>query len=248
MQGVTQAALLLPRIFAKTESAAFNKGPSAEAEREFDRLRDLAHAEDRKQHDFVAQSKAAYAKGDGAGASRFSQQAKAHEANEKRYHKQASDYIFRENNSDLPGDTIDLHGQYVQEAIGIVRMRITAGQQRGESHLHVIVGKGNHSQDHVQKIKPAVEETCRNLGLNYKTEHNEGRLYIDLTGGEVHQMPPPPSGYGQQWGAPSHGGGSGYPGGQQHGGNHGQQNQQNEDTEKVVKGIFKLFKSCCTVM
>jgi DNA-nicking Smr family endonuclease len=230
------------------EDSAFNRGPSAGAEQELDRLRDLAHAEDRKQHQFVEKSKAAYAQGDHTGASRFSQQAKAHEANEQRYHKQASDFIFRENNADLPGDTIDLHGQYVREAVVIVKTRITAAQQQGQSHLHVIVGKGNHSQDHVQKIKPAVEQVCRELGLNYRTEENQGRLYVDLTGGEVHHMPPPPSGYGEQWGAPSHsGGGGGYPG-QHHGGGHGQQQQQNDDAEKVVKGIMKLFKSCCTVM
>lgn len=48
---------------------------------------------------------------------------------------------------------------------------------------------GNHSPDHVQKIKPRVEQVCRELGLQYHTEHNEGRMYIDLQGGQVNQMP-----------------------------------------------------------
>ena len=46
-----------------------------------------------------------------------------------------------------------------------------------------IVGKGNHSRDHVQKLKPRVEQICQELGLQYVTEENTGRMYIDLTGG-----------------------------------------------------------------
>jgi DNA-nicking Smr family endonuclease len=55
------------------------------------------------------------------------------------YNKQASDYIFRENNA--PGrvadDTIDLHGQFVEEAEHILEQRIRYAQQNGQTHLHV---------------------------------------------------------------------------------------------------------------
>jgi DNA-nicking Smr family endonuclease len=55
------------------------------------------------------------------------------------YNKQASDYIFRENNA--PGrvadDTIDLHGQFVEEAEDILEKRIRYAQQHGQTHLHV---------------------------------------------------------------------------------------------------------------
>jgi DNA-nicking Smr family endonuclease len=55
------------------------------------------------------------------------------------YNKQASDYIFRENNA--PGrvadDTIDLHGQYVAEAEQILEQRIRYAKQTGQTHLHV---------------------------------------------------------------------------------------------------------------
>jgi len=49
------------------------------------------------------------------------------------YNKQASDYIFRENNAEgrVDGDTIDLHGQFILEA------RIKYAQQHGQMHLHV---------------------------------------------------------------------------------------------------------------
>lgn len=125
------------------------------------------------------------------------------------YNKQASDYIFRENNAvgRVPDDTIDLHGQFVEEAEDILEKRIRYAQQNGQTHLHVIVGKGNHSVNHVQKIKPRVEAVCAELGLKYVTEANEGRMYINLQGGEA-VMPP----------LGGHGGGNGGGQQQQHGG------------------------------
>ena len=55
------------------------------------------------------------------------------------YNKQASDYIFRENNAvgKVDGDTIDLHGQFVEEAADIVEKRIRYAQANGQTHLHV---------------------------------------------------------------------------------------------------------------
>lgn len=46
--------------------------------------------------------------------------------------------------------------------------------------------------NHIQKIKPRVEQVCQELGLQYHTEQNEGRIYIDLTGGQAK----PPASYG----------------------------------------------------
>lgn len=164
---------------------AFNHGPSSNSEQEYDRLRDLARKERDQYHHFAAESQKAYKSGDGAGAHRLSEQGKQHAAKADAYDKQASEYIFRENNAvgKVSGDTIDLHGQFVEEAEQIVEQRIRYAQQTGQTHLHVIVGKGNHSPDHIQKIKPKVEEVCRELGLQYHTEENEGRIYVDLKGG-----------------------------------------------------------------
>lgn len=55
------------------------------------------------------------------------------------YNKQASDYIFRENNAAgrVADDTVDLHGQFVEEAENIVEQRIRYAQQNGQTHLHV---------------------------------------------------------------------------------------------------------------
>jgi len=130
----------------------------------------------------------------------MSEESKKHAAQADAYNKQASEYIFRENNAvgKVNSDTIDLHGQYVEEAEEILEQRIRYAQQTGQTHLHVIVGKGNHSPGHIQKIKPRVEQVCRELGLQYNTEHNEGRMYIQLQPGAQGQGPPQMPAYDYQ--------------------------------------------------
>lgn len=131
------------------------------------------------------QSQQAYNDGDGAAAKELSNEGKEHGARMAEYNKQASEFIFRENNAPdrVDSDEIDLHGQFVEEAEDILFQRIRACQERGEDHIHVIVGKGIHSAHHVQKIKPAVEKVCDQLGLQHRVEHNAGRIYVNLTGG-----------------------------------------------------------------
>ena len=188
------------------------------------------------------------------------------------YNKQASEFIFRENNSldRVAGDTIDLHGQFVEEAEDILEERIRYARSQGQTHLHVIVGKGNHSPGHVQKIKPRVEQVCRELGLQYATEENAGRIFINLQGGtaiipenlQAHHGGGYHSSYG---GKPHHGGQQQHyphqqqqqqqhhPQYQQHGHGHGQQQDQNAEIEKQVKKYLpkilrQIKRSCCTIM
>lgn len=213
-----------------------------------------------------SQAHEAYEQGDGAGAKQLSNEGKSHAAKMEQYNKQASEYIFRANNSTdrVPDDTIDLHGQFVEEAEDILEARIRDAQARSQTHLHVIVGKGNHSVGHVQKLKPRVEHLCQELGLQYRTEENEGRIYVNLQGHEIPHMPPPPSNYsGGGYGGAHHG----YPGAQHHGQpQHGQQHprppaqtgqqqeehQQEDGTEKlkrkVIDKLSKKLGDCCVVM
>lgn len=203
-----------------------------------------------------SQSQQAYKSGDGARAKELSNQAKEHERKMEEYNQQASNYIFRANNSPgrVEGDCIDLHGLYVEEAERVLEERIRADQARGQDHLHAIVGKGNHSTGHVQKIKPKVEELCRELGLKYRTEENAGRIIINLQGGEPLAPGSVPHGYGggyrpnQQ--QQQHGGYNNQHGGQQqpHYGNQQQQGQQNDDEDSLPNILLKLQKMCCTVM
>ncbi|EAW22548.1 Smr domain-containing protein [Aspergillus fischeri NRRL 181] len=237
---------------------AFSHDQSADAEAEYDRLRDLARQEAAKRNSCFQRSQEAYSNGDGALAKELSEQGKAHGRKMDEYNKQASEFIFRENNADgrVPADTIDLHGQFVEEAEEILEQRIKYAKAHGQTHLHVIVGKGNHSANHVQKIKPRVEQVCHELGLQYATEENAGRIYVNLTGGPAEM--PPSTGHGH-----GHGQGHGqsyshgqqahqqYPGQQPH---HQQQGgQQQDEIEQVVNAILprvlrKLEKACCTIM
>lgn len=190
--------------------------------------------------DLVPQAHQAYSRGDGQRAHELSEEGKQHGAQMDAYNRQASEFIFRENNAPgrVPADTIDLHGQYVEEAEDILETRIREAQRQGQSHLHVVVGRGNHSPGHVQKIKPRVEQVCRDLGLQYQTENNEGRIYINLQGG-----PPGGGGYPQQQ-QPQYQGG--YPGQQQYG---GAQGPQGDEVEKLVTSCLPRFlKHCCTIM
>lgn len=188
------------------------------------------------------------------------------------YNKQASEFIFRENNAPdrVPADTIDLHGQFVEEAEDILEERIKYAQSTGQTHLHVIVGKGNHSPGHIQKIKPRVEQVCQELNLQYHTEPNEGRIYVNLTGGQVDMGAVQGwQGYQGNYGG-GYGGGYGgqqqqgqYPGQQQqqqqqpHGGyqqnqqptyqppqQQQQQQQQNGGDGDIISAIFRAIKKC----
>jgi hypothetical protein len=169
-------------------------------------LRDLARKEQGQHQHFAAKAQQAYQSGDGASAHSFSEQSKSHAAQADAYNKQASEFIFRENNAvgKVDSDTIDLHGQFVEEAEEILEQRIRYAQQSGQDHLHVIVGKGNHSPCHIQKIKPRVEQVCQELGLQYNTEHNEGRMYIQLRPGQGQGPPQMPQWDYQQQHQPQH--------------------------------------------
>ena len=122
-----------------------------------------------------------------------------------------------------------------------------------------IVGKGHHSYDHIDKLKPRVEQVCQELGLQYATEINEGRIYVNLTGGPA-EIPQHGSHghyqqqsqsysqgqqYSQQGGYPSQQPQQQYVGQQQQG------NNQGPDIEAAVeKYLPRLLKKlgCCVVM
>ncbi|KAI0910293.1 DUF1771-domain-containing protein [Ustulina deusta] len=232
------------RGFDRLGGKVFNHDVHPDKEKKCITLREKAWAEVAERKRCMEHAHEAYERGDGATAKQLSNEGKRHAAKADGYFEEASDIIFKANNPDNPdtSDTIDLHGQYVAAAEQLVEDRIHKDQQKGKTHLHVIVGKGNHSVDHVQKIKPAVEKLCRNLRLQYETEDNEGRIYVNLQSGDVTHIPA----------SPHHGGHQGhpqqyYPG--QQGQHSGGQNQQEEDYDEIEKFVTNLFKKyCCTVM
>ncbi|ORY76343.1 hypothetical protein BCR37DRAFT_340425, partial [Protomyces lactucae-debilis] len=145
---------------------------------EYDRLRDAAsHEADLRGRCFEA-SKKAYNEGNGALAHEKSEEAKEHGKKMEQFNEQAALYVFRANNASCQPDELDLHGLHVDEAKLYTEQRVMACKQRREDHLHIIVGRGNHSVNHIQKLKPAIEELCQRYGFEYSTEQNEGRIFV----------------------------------------------------------------------
>ncbi|KAL1953444.1 hypothetical protein VTO42DRAFT_2822 [Malbranchea cinnamomea] len=203
---------------------AFNHEHNSDIEAEYDRLRAAAQRQAELRGSCFERSRAAYQSGDGALAKELSEQGKAHGRKMEEYNKQASELIFRENNAPgrVPADTIDLHGLYVEEAEDILEQRIKSARSQGQTHLHVIVGKGNHSVNHVQKLKPRVEQLCQELGLQYRSEENAGRIYVDLTGGSAQEPSHIPS--------------------------HRPPHAQSPQEDELTSFFRKLEKVCCVVM
>lgn len=138
-----------------------------------------------------------------------------------------------------------------------------------------IVGKGNHSPNHIQKIKPKVEQICQELGLQYATEPNAGRMFINLQGGPAVMpdkfMAHNGGGYHQSYGGGGqhHGGhqqqqqyggqqeqpqmayqqgGGGYQGGQQQYQGGGQQQQQQDPNAEIEAEVKKYLPTVLRVI
>ncbi|KXN72913.1 Smr protein/MutS2 C-terminal [Conidiobolus coronatus NRRL 28638] len=72
---------------------------------------------------------------------------------------------------------MDLHGLYVEEAMDRVKERLRT-VNRGDC-LCIIVGKGNHSTNHLAKIKPAVERFLTEQNLRHEFQAgNEGAIVV----------------------------------------------------------------------
>ncbi|KAH9952986.1 hypothetical protein BC827DRAFT_1147347, partial [Russula dissimulans] len=79
-----------------------------------------------------------------------------------------------------PGE-VDLHGLYVKEAIAHANKSIAEARARGDKEIRLIVGKGNHSENHMAKIKPAIEDPVQEHNLSAAIDpHNSGVLVVQL--------------------------------------------------------------------
>lgn len=155
-------------------------------DQEYQRLRSLADDAHKKRQELSNESQAAYKQGDGGRAHQLSEKAKIQQRLADQYNMEAAEYVFVQNNADSGSDEIDLHGLFVKEALWILQRRIASGVNGQESRLRVIVGKGLHSQNGLAKIKPAVEDLCREANLkNYIDKKNQGVLVIELEGAQV---------------------------------------------------------------
>ncbi|OTA60277.1 DUF1771-domain-containing protein [Hypoxylon sp. EC38] len=147
---------------------AFNHSPNTDAEAEYDRLRELAREEAAKRNSCFDRAHQAYERGDGATAKELSNEGKRHAAKMAEYNKRASEFIFRENNAPgrVPDDTIDLHGQFVEEAEDILETH-PGGYARpdhgGQPHHH-----GGQPQHHHHEPEEQPDELERLVGKFFR--------------------------------------------------------------------------------
>ena len=90
----------------------------------------------------------------------------------------ASKMIFEELQKKQPEGTIDLHLQFVAEAVRICDEQATLLKGKGAQEMVIITGKGNHSEGGKCKIAPAVEEWAAKNNL--PLEHGEGKVTVKL--------------------------------------------------------------------
>ncbi|KAJ7733758.1 hypothetical protein DFH07DRAFT_845337 [Mycena maculata] len=144
-------------------------------------LRAQANEEGDQMAKCFAESHEAYGRGDGAGAKELSNQGKAHQAKMNSLNQEASAWIFIKNNEDSKPGEIDLHGLYVKEALEHTDRALQEAKQRGDSELHLIVGKGLHSPGGAAKIKPAIEELMQKHHISAELDpHNTGVLVVQM--------------------------------------------------------------------
>jgi len=133
------------------------------------------------------------------------------------------------------------------------------------------VGKGIHSLNHLQKLRPAIEKSCQEHQFKYYVEENEGRILVKFGEGAGHLSQGEAQSFWdklQQFSTPT-----GYPGTsqqqqpyqqqqqsyqpqqqyqQQQYNQHNQGNQNNDIVEQVVKKaapiLFRKLRQCCTIM
>lgn len=147
----------------------------------YKQYRDEAKKWHDKRTEYSQQSQNAYQNGDKQAAHELSEKLKDALRKAEDANKRAAQYVFVENNADSKGNEIDLHGLYVNEAKWVLQKRIGEALRTSQQELLVIVGKGNHSQNGVAKLKPAIDELCSEAGLNhYISQKNSGVLVIDL--------------------------------------------------------------------
>jgi hypothetical protein len=125
------------------------------------------------------------------------------------------------------------------------------------------VGKGIHSLNHIAKLRPEIENLCRQHQFKYYIEENEGRIFVKFGEGAgqlSHSEVPSHWGNSQNFGTSQ-----GYPGPsqpqpyQQPQQSYQQQSQpppdqggQTNDLEQVVQqaapAIFKKLGECCIIL
>lgn len=141
-------------------------------------LRARANEEGNSMARAFEESHQAYSRGDGALAKQLSNQGKDHQRRMEQLNKEASDWIFAENNKNRKPGEVDLHGLYVKEAVARTDQALQSAKARGDTQLNLIVGKGLHSKGGIAKVKPAIEELMQRHRVNAVLDPNNAGVLI----------------------------------------------------------------------
>ncbi|SJL10223.1 uncharacterized protein ARMOST_13607 [Armillaria ostoyae] len=129
------------------------------------------------------ESREAYSRGNGAAAKELSKQGKNHKQKMEQLNKEASDWIYLENNRDCRPGEIDLHRLRVKEAIAHTDTALEEAKRRGDSEIRLIVGKGKHSEGREARLRPAIKRLMHKYQLVAEFDpSNSGVLVVELNG------------------------------------------------------------------
>lgn len=158
-----------------------SKSKSQSEEEKADTLRKEAALLAEQRNVYFSRSQQAFREGRKHDAKLLSDEGKKCQISMEKANTSASDLIFSIKNKELGLDQIDLHGLFVAEAEKFVDKRIQTAKKKKIEKLVIIVGAGNHSENGIQRIKPAIEDLLRKHGLQYsENTPNKGCLLVDL--------------------------------------------------------------------
>ncbi|SJL14333.1 uncharacterized protein ARMOST_17789 [Armillaria ostoyae] len=144
-------------------------------------LRARANKEGDEMARCFSESHDTYDRGDRAAAKDLSNEGENHKQKMEQLNKEASNWIYHENNRDSKPGEIDLHGLYVKEAIAYTDAALEEAKLRGDSEIRLIVGKGLHSEGGEPKVGPAIKDLMHTYQLVAEFDpSNSGVLVVEL--------------------------------------------------------------------
>ncbi|KAG2389578.1 hypothetical protein C9374_014138 [Naegleria lovaniensis] len=151
-----------------------------EAMKLFKELEKKISEESKLMSDCFERASKAHESGDGALAKQLSDEGKKHQELMKKYQLESAQTMFEHLNKDKGDFEIDLHGQYVDNAMEFLRKRIEKLRtEKSSNKLTIIYGAGNHSDEKGPKIKPAVLEYLKEEGITFE-EINHGSISANI--------------------------------------------------------------------
>jgi DNA-nicking Smr family endonuclease len=159
-----------------------NNGANGSNENNIDQIRDQVRELKREKDELY---RLAHAAPQGRERDRLFNEANQAKARCEQADLEAGNKIFAIKNQGYGDEQMDLHGLTVEEAERFVNQRLDKVKSRLQNNntgfvLEIITGIGNHSTNHVAKIKPAIMDLLRDRGFQYSLDETGG--IINVTG------------------------------------------------------------------